>query len=299
MKKALALSTICTSLGLAAAAEVPAPGCYARDYDAAHLAANPAQGVAGLRLWVFDEGANRGGLIEARMAAQGQGARDGVAGQSLTQVLICNAVDGGCFVECDGGGFSSTPVDGGIQITTDHFALGEEGCGGYSNLAEVPGQVTTYRLTAAAPEACASLMRQQPLPGAGCYGVDYSDMGRGQGVLGLRLRLGEPDAGFAFAQSTGTLAVMLPEGGRALAAGMGGARVQAPVWCSSRDGQCRTGADEGSFSATPEGDGVILTTASYLLFGLDGASLDLALPDQAQTRHILRRLPDADCWGLE
>lgn len=299
MKKALALSTIFISLGLAAPAQVPENGCYARDYDAGHLARNPAQGVAGLRLWVFDEGPSaRAALVSALMADQGQGARDGVGGMTLTQYAVCDEGEGRCFVECDGGSFRSRPVAGGIELVTDFFAMGEEGCGGYSDLAEGAGD-TVYRLAAVEASLCEALAQTHPLPPEGCWGVRYSDMGRGQGLLGLRLRMGAPDSGFAFAASSGWIAVDLPDGGRAREAGMGGARVQAPVWCGSRDGFCRSGPGEGVFRTVVEGDEVLLVTGGFMLFGLDDAAMDMAMPGQGETRHRLRRLPDDECRGME
>ena len=87
-------STICISASLcvwaaAGLAEVlPGPGaCFQQRYDAAHLAAHPQQGVAELRLWFFDTEpgvtSSRSVIAAARMASQGQGARDGVGGLTL------------------------------------------------------------------------------------------------------------------------------------------------------------------------------------------------------------------------
>lgn len=296
------LAVILALLPAPALAELPAPGCYARDYDAAHLAAHPGQGVAALRLWFFtedSEGHTPAALVEARMAPQGQAARDGVDGQVLTQYAVCDP-DGTCFVECDGGAFTSAPqADGGLSITTSFFRVGEnDSCGGTSDLAEGPGG-TTYRLSAAPDEACRTLWQQVPLPEPGCYGRDYSDMAHGQGLLGLRLLLHPADQGYAFPQAMGTLRVTLPDGGRARAAGLGGARVSAPVWCSARDGLCRSGVDEGAFRVAPQDDRLSLVTSRFLMFGADAASLDIAMPGGGETRHLLRRLPDDECRGME
>ena len=286
-----------------ALAQLPAPGCYARDYDAAHLAAHPGQGVAGLRLWFFAEdreGNTPAALVEARMAAQGQAARDGVGGAVLTQYAVCDPI-GACYVECDGGAFTTEPqADGGLRITTSYFRVGEsDSCAGPSDLAEAETAATSYHLAAVPVEQCQSLWRQHDLPEAGCYGVDYSDMAHGQGLLGLRLLLHPTDEGYAFTQAMGTLRVTLPDAGRARDAGLGGARLAVPIWCSGRDGFCRSGVDEGAFRAVPQGDAVSLVTQRFLIFGAGASSLDIALPGGGETRHLLRPLPDDACRGME
>ena len=305
MKKARVLSTIFISLALAggaARAQLPAQGCFLRDYDAAHLRANPAQGVAGLRLWFYSEttdGSQPAVMVEARMAGQGQAVRDNVAGQVLTQTGICDGRDS-CYVECDGGLFTAERVEGGLRLTTRFFAVGEQdSCGGTSDLAEGQDRQTVYQLAAAPDAACETLWRQQPLPGPGCYGIEYSDMERGQGLLSIRLRLGAPEPGYTFAQVQGTFAVALPDGGRARAAGMGGARVSVPVWCSTRDGLCRSGIDEGALAVVPLGQGMALSTGRFLVFGAEAESLDIAQPGGGETRHQLRLLPDDACRGME
>lgn len=305
MKKARALSTIFISLALTAPAlaELPAPGCYAGAYGAADLAAQPTQGASELRLWLFDETpGSPAAIIAARMADHARGASDGVAGQELLQYTYCDADDGACFVECDGGSFDAqAQADGGVILRTGHLTVGDnDGCGGWSNLTR-DGVEIDFRLAAAPAEVCADLSRTYPQPEPGCYGIEYSDMVRGQGVLALRLVLGASEPGQAFPLMQGWLAVTLPDGGRAADAGMGGARVQAPVWCSARDGQCHTGADEGSFALLPVMDGVEIATTLYRLYAPedDGNSMDLAVFGQPQTRHALRRLPLEACRGLE
>lgn len=301
MKKARVLSTISISLGLAlpAWAQVPAPGCYARTYDAAHLAAHPAQGVAALRLWVFDDTPGSPAvLVSARMADQGQGAADGVGGQVLTQYAYCDPAEGSCFVECDGGSFATRAApDGGLTLTTSHFSLGEgEGCGGFSNLSE--GGETVYRLLSAPVETCADLSQVHPLPPEGCWGVDYSDMVRGQGVLSLRLRMQPADGTHAFPVAQGTLAVKLPDGGRAAQVGMGGVRASLPVWCSARDGRCLSGIDDGTFLGTLEDNSLVLRTRRFAIWGQEGAVFDVA-SDGAEALHRLRGLPMSECRGME
>ena len=309
MKKARALSTTCTSLVLlgagVASAELPVDRCYARDYDAAHLAAHPGQGVAALRLWFFDETADaqssRSALVQATMAEQGQATRDGVGGRQLTQYATCDTATDTCYVECDGGSFVVSPVGtDGLRLATSFFAMGDvESCGGFTDLAEQQGSETVYQLTAAPAALCESLWRPHPLPEAGCYGIDYADMGRGQGVLGLRLRLDAPDSGYAFPQARGVLAVRLPNGGRAQVAGMGGVRVQVPVWCLSRDGRCWSQVDDATFALTPEGTGATLATMLFPVFGPEDQSFDLAMPGQSETRHALRAMPDTECRGMD
>ncbi|WP_370208928.1 hypothetical protein [Pararhodobacter marinus] len=308
-RHAVALVAFAASVLASVAASTPAlaetlpQGCFAREYSAQHLAEHPGQGVAALRLWFFhesDDPASSAALVEARMADQGQGARDGVGGEVLTQYALCDA-DGACFVECDGGTFETQRLpDGDLHLTTRFFALGEgDACGGGSDLAERPGEETRYRLSAAAPEICQALWQRHPLPEPGCYGMDYSDMGHGQGLLGLRLLLHPADDGYAFPQAEGTFRVTLPEGGRAAAAGRGGARLSVPVWCSTRDGLCRSGVDEGALAIAPLGDGVALSTGRFLIFGAEAANLDIAAPGQAITRHQLRPLPPGECRGME
>ncbi|WP_323021093.1 hypothetical protein [Pararhodobacter sp.] len=285
-------------------AELPPPGCYARSYDAAHLAAHPEQGVAGLRLWYFtqgDAGDTPAALVEARMAMQGQAARDGVAGRVLSQYAICDA-QGACYVECDGGLFTTEVTgDGGLRLSTERFRVGEgDSCGGSSDLAERDGQTTLYQLVIAPAEACESLWRPHPLPAPGCYGVTYSDSGHGQGLLGMRLYLRAPDSGFTFPQAEGTFRVTLPDSGRARAAGMGGARIAVPIWCSARDGYCRSGIDEGALMVVPMGeDALALETSRFVLYGAEAANIDIALPGPAPTRHQLQRMPPDACRGME
>lgn len=285
-------------------AELPPPGCYARDYEAAHLTAHPAQGVAGLRLWFFtedDAGETPAALVEARMADQGQAARDGVGGAVLTQLAICDA-QGACYVECDGGLFTTEmTAGGGLRLSTQRFRVGEgESCGGSSDLAEREGRATVYLLDPAPAETCERLWRPHPLPAPGCYGVTYSDMGHGQGLLGVRLYLRAPDSGFAFPQAEGTFRVTLPDGGRAREAGMGGARIAVPIWCSSRDGFCRAGIDEGGLRVVPMGeDALALETTRFLVYGPEAANLDIAVPGPRPTRHQLQRMRADACQGMQ
>lgn len=171
MKKARVLSTICISLLAAPAlAQVPPAGaCFARNYDAAHLAANPGQGVAGLRIAFHAprDGSGDAGtaVLSVRMANQGQALADGAGGLTLRQVAGCRAdgASAACLVECDGGEIAvQVAADGGLRLTTSHFAVGATlGCGEgevISNLAEGAAAPTVYRLAAAPASHCADLL---------------------------------------------------------------------------------------------------------------------------------------------
>lgn len=301
MKKALALSTIFTSLALPLCAQVPQAGtCYERSYDAAHLAAHPDQGVAALRLWFFDEIADaadrRAVIVAAVMADQGQGARDLVGGMELRQFALCSAE--ACFVECDGGSFAATArPPAGLEIATEGFSLGmANACGGSSDLWE--GRRTVYRLSAAAPEVCADLARVHAFPHPGCYGVEYAGSDAGQGVVKLRLRLqGEEVPGLAYPGVSGWLGVELAHSDAAEAVGMAGARLSVPLWCSGFDGLCRSGAEEGVLNLDAEGNLAVIGTQHFVLFGPEDAMLDLAA--MGPVRHRLRPLPAPNCVGLE
>jgi hypothetical protein len=162
MKKALALSTICTSLALAAsppAADTLPLGCFARHYTPAHLASQPEQVVEAI--WLDLQRDDLGIVrftISSLMAGQGHAGREGLGGTRLHETGACR--DGlTCHVECDGGGFEVTRLDGdSIDITTSYMRLASEGCSGegvFSDLSEGPRWQTTYRLTRADPSACA------------------------------------------------------------------------------------------------------------------------------------------------
>jgi len=309
MKKALVLSTTCISLGLIAGvarADLPVNGCYAADYDAAHLAAHPAQGVAALRLWFHDEvpgqTANRAVAVEAVMADQGQAARDHVGGLSLTQYAYCDAEDSQCGVECDGGSMAVSAGDTGITVATSFFVIGNSDvCGGISDLAETTGQLTRYALAAAPVDACETLWRQHPLPAPGCYGVDYADDTAGQDIEALRLRMFAPDPDLgeaAFALMSGNIGVTLPETGRAAEVGMAGAQVARSVWCSTFDATCRGQLGEGWFLIEPDVAGVRLTIPQFPMAGRGARVFDLASPGGPPAVHLLHEMPDAACRGL-
>ncbi|MFQ6549749.1 hypothetical protein AADZ90_017505 [Aestuariibius sp. 2305UL40-4] len=140
---------------------MPEAGCYARIYGERHLAENPDQVVAAmrLRLTLFEENPDAAGAdIEAVFANQGHAADEELGGQVLSQSLYCKDHQGStmCIVDCDGGTFRILrQEDGLLDILTNHLTVGEiEGCGGYSNLAEEIGDPVVYRLYRAENEAC-------------------------------------------------------------------------------------------------------------------------------------------------
>lgn len=166
MKKAPVLSTICISLFAAQSAlaqEVP-NGCFSRVYDAAHLAAHPAQVVEAMWLNLVNDPAiapEPTFRIGALLANQGHVAAEGFGGRIFSETGYCQDA-ATCLVTCDGGGFAVTRVDGDmIEITTSHVRVtNEDECGGgedieATSLAEVVGQPVVYRLYRADDVVCA------------------------------------------------------------------------------------------------------------------------------------------------
>jgi len=158
-------STICTSViamawaGAAVAQALPT-GCFTREYDAAHLAAQPAQVVSAMWLRIEPvEEVHAFFEMTVRMADQGHAAKAGLGGQILGEGGMCHDA-GRCRVDCDGGGFAVTRQQGdSIDISTGWMRVARYGCGSdeadaWSDLAEVPGQSTTYRLYRAPDAAC-------------------------------------------------------------------------------------------------------------------------------------------------
>lgn len=162
MKKARGPSITFTSLALIAApalAETFPEGCFVRDYDAALLAAHPAQVVSHMALSFRRDNGETLFRMRVRMADQGHARGDGTAGLTMHEEGFCQP-DGPCYVECDGGGFrltSATPDA--IEITTDRMRVVQdapcEGEAPVSDLAELPDQPTAYRLLASPAAACA------------------------------------------------------------------------------------------------------------------------------------------------
>ena len=306
-------STICISASLCVwaaaglAEALPGPGaCFQQRYDAAHLAAHPQQGVAELHLWFFDTEPgvtpSRSVIAAARMASQGQGARDGVGGLTLRATLHC-AIDATglprCFHDCDGGAIAlETLADGGLLVSTEDAVLGApESCGGTSNLSD--GGLTRYQLVAAPAAACADLATPHPLPEPGCYGVAYSRADPAGTVAAMTLHLGPPDPAFgalAFPWLHGQLAIDVAPS----APGMGelaGARVMLPIWCASDSGACHTlHAEDGIWRFSWDGAELSLVSSRFLLFDDLDQSADLTRG--MQTRHALAPLPAESCAGL-
>lgn len=140
----------------------PFPGCYERDYGKAHLAENPQQGVAAIRMKISDP--NDGYAVAVwtavTMSAQGQAAADNVQGQVLEQAMFCPLDNPGkCFVECDGGILEVvSQTKDSLTVRTNYLRIGDlEGCSAVSDLAEPGADWTTYRLNAAPASVCADL----------------------------------------------------------------------------------------------------------------------------------------------
>lgn len=153
-----------TALGLVLASPTLAQtlpmGCFARDYDAAHLAANPQQNVQSIRLNFVPEHEFGSNVMAVRvlLANQARAADEGFGGQVMEQLSYCWD-DGGtlrCGVECDAGIMDiGTVVGDRLDVTTSNFWVGDvEGCGGAMDLAEIDGQSTTYRVFRADGAQC-------------------------------------------------------------------------------------------------------------------------------------------------
>ena len=170
-------SIICISALLAAGAATAQQfegECWARDYGAAHLAGQPEQTVAKLRvrfrLW---EG-NRVADIAATMADNAYTRADDTAGKDYSNVLFCGAHEGGdgwpewlegglmtCQGECDGGFFQVAALaPGALTIRTEGVAVSDgTGCGSTLVADVVPGDgdsyvLTDYLLESAPPAVC-------------------------------------------------------------------------------------------------------------------------------------------------
>jgi hypothetical protein len=156
----------------ATAQPVAAPlGCYARTYDAAHLAAHPDQVVAVLRIG-FHPGVPEDGLnappgsivagLDVTFADQGHVTREtapdegfpqGFGGAQMYNSFVCLKGSALCGSPC-WGGFEITAATGdSLTIRTDDLMVGQgQDCGGYTNLTEFPGVTVSYSL-ARAPDA--------------------------------------------------------------------------------------------------------------------------------------------------
>ncbi|MFY0623234.1 MAG: hypothetical protein JXQ89_16235 [Pelagimonas sp.] len=136
------------------------PGCYERVYSDAHLAKHPKQVVKVIRLqvgeWLSDT--DRAGKMQVIPANQGHVRGTGLAGQSLSQFLLCSQRGDTpvCQVECDGGSLELTKQDNtSLTFRTRYLMVGDnEECGGVMDLAEVQNQWVKYRLNRVQASAC-------------------------------------------------------------------------------------------------------------------------------------------------
>lgn len=144
-----------------AGAQDVAAGCWARDYSAAHLAANPAQVVAAMRIVVPKAPRSDGLRVAVTFSQQGHVAGTAMAGRRIAQGMFCLSDAGPltCGIECDGGTAVFRPrADGALDLVTNYLLLGDpEECGGIVDLAEVSGQSVTYRLYPVDPDLCAGM----------------------------------------------------------------------------------------------------------------------------------------------
>ncbi len=137
----------------------PPFGCYARDYDAAHLAAHPDQVVDRITLRVYrDQHGQHVAGLQVLTANQGHVAMSGNGGQVFDQWLVCWEESGTqfCGVECDGGSFQVTRYTGeALTIELRSLWVGDvQGCGGAVDIGERPGQSVKYRLDVMPDSAC-------------------------------------------------------------------------------------------------------------------------------------------------
>lgn len=143
------------------AAQSAPEGCFARDYSAAHLAAQPDQVVDCITVNFAPsdhDDTQTIAVIRVLMANQGHAARNGIGGMILGEAAT-NWADPLTFgIDCDGGTLEVTRQDGDmIEFRTQYLRVSTEGCSGDSvagDLAEHHGEWTTYRLFSADPSFC-------------------------------------------------------------------------------------------------------------------------------------------------
>lgn len=148
MRKVLSL---CLVFGAGAAeAEPPDLGCYQRAYTEEHLAENPQQHVAALRLKIYASTDPNYPFADLDVRL-----RDG---SFHGQTLVCfgESETPFCGVECDGGSMVVTRQDDeALVFRTSYLMVGDSiGCGGAVDLAEVPGELVSYRLNRSDPAVC-------------------------------------------------------------------------------------------------------------------------------------------------
>lgn len=114
---------------------IDAPGCYARRYDAAHLAAHPRQRVTSMtvaRTTMFQRGKAiepiDGDYLMLTLTLRGSGPKRAVGGASCSGLTEDGRLR--CWSDvCDGGSVQVTAAPGGrLKLELGHFAL--SGCDG-------------------------------------------------------------------------------------------------------------------------------------------------------------------------
>ncbi|MBS8228047.1 hypothetical protein [Vannielia litorea] len=148
--------------------------CWARDYSAAHLASQPEQTVAKLRVSFRQWEGSTVADIRATMADTAYTRADETAGKTYSNVLFCGPHQAGagwpdwledgrmtCQGECDGGFFQVVSLEpGALTIRTQGVAVTDGmGCGSTLVADVMPGDgnryvLTTYRLESAPPQVC-------------------------------------------------------------------------------------------------------------------------------------------------
>ena len=154
MRLPLALTLLAA---LPAAADGAAPGCYARDYSPAHLAAHPDQVVRTIKIRILaaDQDTGVGARLWVSLADQGHVRAEGLGGTDLDSDLYCSADRSSCGIECDGGNFEVAQDGDRLSLTTSRIIVGG-GCEGATDLAEQPDTAVTYLLTRAPDMICPS-----------------------------------------------------------------------------------------------------------------------------------------------
>lgn len=163
---------ICLTAALwaGAAGALPEAGCYTRVYGERHMARNPDQVVAAMRLRIDDFDSAHEAVVlrlDVVLPDQGRASEAGLAGQVLGQTMSCLPTQW-CYVECDNSLLEVVRQDGAVlEVRTDALWVGraekdqftglEGKCGGVFNLAEAQGTPTTYRLYRTTGEACEGL----------------------------------------------------------------------------------------------------------------------------------------------
>jgi hypothetical protein len=121
--------------------------CYARTYDAKHLAAHPRQRLKSISL----AAAGHGNEDELRYAFRLKSGTD-----HYTGLAVCRPRGKGahCLVEGDGGDFSLAPAGGGLRLTVGQRWI-VEGAHGFSPDLARGGDDRIVLLRRAQPAACA------------------------------------------------------------------------------------------------------------------------------------------------